>query len=86
MRKTYTVMNPAGIHARPARKIVDAAAQYPCNTYLVKNGNAYNAKSLVNMISIGARFGDQIVVIADGQDAEAAMEAIGAVLTCPSLK
>lgn len=81
MKKTYKVMNPTGIHARPALKIVEAAARHRSDSYLVKNGSLFFAKSLVNMISLGAKCGDEIEVIAEGEDSEAAIEAIGAVLT-----
>jgi phosphocarrier protein HPr len=81
MKKIYKVMNPTGIHARPALKIVEAAARYRSDSYLIKDGSRFFAKSLVNMISIGAKYGDEIEVIAEGEDSEAAVEAIGAVLT-----
>ncbi len=81
MKKTYRVMNPTGIHARPALKIVEAASRHRSDSYLVKDGSPFFAKSLVNMISIGAKFGDEIEVMAEGDDSEAAIEAIGAVLT-----
>ncbi|MDG0814517.1 HPr family phosphocarrier protein [Cohnella rhizosphaerae] len=81
MKKKYTVMNPSGIHARPALKIVEAAVRHSSDSYLVKDGASFFAKSLVNMISIGAKFGDVIEVVAEGEDSQAAVEAIGAVLT-----
>ncbi|MFS0726474.1 HPr family phosphocarrier protein [Paenibacillus sp. 1P07SE] len=81
MRKTYRVMNPSGIHARPALKIVEAASRHQSDSYLIKNGSLFVAKNLVNMISIGAKYGDEIEVIAEGEDSQAAIEAIGAVLT-----
>lgn len=81
MKKTYRVMNPSGIHARPALKIVEAANRHQSDSYLIKDGCKFFAKNLVNMISIGAKFGDEIEVIAEGEDSQAAIEAIGAVLT-----
>ncbi|MEF2246695.1 MULTISPECIES: HPr family phosphocarrier protein [unclassified Paenibacillus] len=81
MQKTYTITNITGIHARPARKIVEAAVRYPCDIYLTKKGIKFNAKSLVAMISIGAKFEDQIIVAAEGEHAELAIEEIGMILT-----
>jgi len=81
LEKTFTVNNPTGIHARPACKIVEAADQYSCEIYLIKNGIRYNARSLIKMIAIGAGFGDRIVVSAEGNQAQSAIEAIGAILT-----
>lgn len=81
MEKTFTVNHPTGIHARPASRIVEAAARYSCDIHLIKNGVRYNARSLVKMIAIGAGFGDDIVVSAEGNQAPSAIEAIGAILT-----
>ncbi|BBI35830.1 HPr family phosphocarrier protein [Cohnella abietis] len=81
MQRTYTVMNSTGIHARPAGKIVNAAAGYPCEIHLVKEGKRFNAKSLVMMISIGAKCGDEITVVAEGDQCELAIEAIGVILS-----
>lgn len=81
MHKTYTIMNSTGIHARPAKKIVEVAIQYSCGIYLIKEGNRFNAKSLVAMISIGAKFGDKIIVAAAGEQAEHAIEEIGIILS-----
>ncbi|GBF72585.1 HPr family phosphocarrier protein [Paenibacillus sp. 598K] len=81
MKKIYTVMNPSGIHARPALKIVDAASQHRSDSYLVRDGLRFAAKSLVQMISISAKYGEEIEVFAEGEDAREAIEAIGAILT-----
>jgi len=81
MKKTYTIINGTGIHIRPARKIVEAAQRFSCDSYLIKNGNVFSAKSLVKMISIGAKCGDQIEVWAEGEQAEEAVVAIGVILT-----
>lgn len=81
MQKNYTISNLTGIHARPAKKIVEAAIRYPCEINLIKEGNRFNAKSLVAMISIGAKFGDKIIVVAVGEQAEHAIEEIGIILS-----
>lgn len=81
MQKTYTIANSTGIHARPAKKIVEAAIRYPCNIYLIKEGIPFDAKSLVGMISIGAKFEDRIIVAAEGEQAELAIEEIGMILS-----
>ncbi len=80
MQKEFSIKSLTGIHARPAKKIVETALGYPFDIYLVKKSERYSAKSLVAMISIGAQYGDQIIVAAEGDEAEAAIEAIGLVL------
>ncbi|MFF2483978.1 HPr family phosphocarrier protein [Paenibacillus sp. NPDC058071] len=81
MRQDYIIQNPLGIHARPARKIVEAAKAFPCSVTLEKEGRTYNARSLVHVISAGARFGDRVTVAAEGEQAEAAVAAVGHILT-----
>lgn len=80
MRNDYIIQNPLGIHARPARKIVEAAKAYRCSVTLEKNGRKYNARSLVHVISAGAVFGDTITVIAEGEQASDAVAAVGDIL------
>lgn len=81
MRKTFIIANPTGIHARPARKIVDAAKAYPFDIFLEKpDGSSFSAKSLVKVLSLGGKHGDEVTVTAEGDDAEAALDAVGAVL------
>jgi len=80
MHNEHVILNPNGIHARPARKIVTTAAGYGCSISLEKDGKRYNAKSLVSVLSMGAKQGDCIRVIAEGDGAEQAAASIGAVL------
>ncbi|WP_053377270.1 HPr family phosphocarrier protein [Paenibacillus sp. FJAT-27812] len=80
MQNSFTIKNPFGIHARPARKIVDAAKASAGAVTLEKDGKSFNAKSLVHVISVGARQGDSITVTAEGENAADVISAIGAVL------
>ncbi|MHA0855320.1 HPr family phosphocarrier protein [Paenibacillus sp. CMAA1364] len=80
MKTNFIIQNPFGIHARPARKIVEAAKSFSRTVSLEKEGKAFNAKSLVSVISIGAKCGDSITVIAEGDEAEAVIQAIGTIL------
>lgn len=81
MQQIYTIHNPNGIHARPARQIVTSASAYPCAIYLEKEGKRVNAKSLVAVLTMGGKYGDAITVIAEGEQQEDAVEAIGTVLS-----
>lgn len=81
MQKTFVINNPSGIHARPAKKIVQAASSYACTVQLEKAGKPFSAKSLVGVLSLGGKFGDTITVIAEGEQEEAAIQEIGSILT-----
>jgi phosphotransferase system HPr (HPr) family protein len=80
MKNNFVIQNPFGIHARPARKIVEAAKAFTGSVTLEKDGKSFNAKSLVHVISVGAKFGDSITVTAEGEQAEEVIAAVGAVL------
>ncbi|MBP3961486.1 HPr family phosphocarrier protein [Paenibacillus lignilyticus] len=79
MEQSFVVVNPTGIHARPAKKIVEAAKLCGGTVFFEKDGKKVSAKSLVNVLALGAKLGDTVIVSAEGEQAEAAVEAIGAV-------
>jgi len=85
MKNSFVIQNPFGIHARPARKIVEAAKAFAGTVTLEKDGKSFNAKSLVHVISVGAKLGDSITVSAEGEHAEgehaeAVVAAVGEIL------
>ncbi|HIW34238.1 MAG TPA: HPr family phosphocarrier protein [Candidatus Paenibacillus intestinavium] len=80
MQKTYEVKNMSGIHARPAQKIAEAAQRYTDDVHFIKAGQLYNAKSLLTILSMGAKYKEKISVVATGQGAEEIIEEIGRLL------
>ena len=80
---TVTVRNPHGLHARPAAEFVQAAARYKA-TVTVRNLSANRgpapAKSILSLLSLGVRAGDEVRLTAEGEDAESALAALGALL------
>ena len=75
------VMNELGLHARPAGKLVNVANRYKSEITLEKDNDKVNAKSILSVLSMGAGPGSSIVIIADGEDAEAAVNAIEVLFT-----
>lgn len=65
-----------GIHARPAGRIAQLAKTFAAETALVAFDRRANARSPIALMSLGIRHGDEIVVSAAGDDAEAAVQAI----------
>lgn len=71
MRKiTVKVQNQEGLHARPASVFSKAAMKYKCELQMFKNNDtkAYNPKSILSVLSIGAIKGDDLTIIANGVD------------------
>jgi phosphotransferase system HPr (HPr) family protein len=80
---TVTVRNPHGLHARPAAAFVQAAAGFKA-AITVRNLSANRgpapAKSILALLSLGVRAGDEVGLSATGEDAEAAVAALAALL------
>ncbi|NLN15051.1 MAG: HPr family phosphocarrier protein [Tissierellia bacterium] len=65
-----------GLHARPASELVKIASGFTSEIVLVKDGQEYNAKSILGLLSIGAGKGDEFIIKAKGHDAQEAIERI----------
>lgn len=65
--------NAEGLHARPATEIAKSASKYECMIKLNVNGNEYNAKSVLNIMSAGIKDKTLIKIICDGKDENQAL-------------
>ena len=74
--KDVTVENQVGLHARPATFFIQKANEFKSSIWVEKEDRRVNAKSLLGVLSLGIVGGTRIRVIADGQDEEAAVEAL----------
>jgi phosphocarrier protein HPr len=80
VERRVTVENAHGIHARPAAEIVKTAAQFTCNILLEKDGLEVNGKSIMGVMMLAAECGSEVIIRADGPDAEAAIAALSALI------
>ncbi|MDR2534559.1 MAG: HPr family phosphocarrier protein [Treponema sp.] len=74
--RILTVSNRAGVHARPAALIVQAAKNFQCNIYLEKDNNRVNGKSIMGVLTLGATYGTEVKIITEGSDADQALKAV----------
>jgi phosphocarrier protein len=74
--RVITVINRAGIHARPSAILVQTTKNFSSNIYIEKNSDRINAKSIMGIITLGAAYGTELKIIAEGEDEEAAVEAV----------
>lgn len=74
--KTITIKNAEGLHARPATEIAKTATQYTASIQLDVNGNKYNAKSVLNIMSAGIKSKTEVTLICDGVDEKNALEGV----------
>ena len=76
VERSVTIANRNGIHARPAAEIVKVAAKFKSDITLVRDDLEVNGKSIMGVMMLAAEYGSTIILRADGEDAEAAVEAI----------
>jgi len=72
------IINRLGLHARAAAQLVRLANEYPCDILLAKAGQVKNAKSVMDVLMLGATKDTTLKVTADGEKEEEALEAIAA--------
>ena len=70
------IINRLGLHARAAAQLVRLANEYPCDILLDKDGQVKNAKSVMEVLMLGATKDTTLKVSADGEKEEEALEAI----------
>ncbi|PKM95004.1 MAG: HPr family phosphocarrier protein [Firmicutes bacterium HGW-Firmicutes-1] len=76
---TIKLQNEEGLHARPANLFSKAAMKFKCDIQLLKNGDTnkvFNPKSILSILSMGAAKGDELTVIANGEDEDEAINKI----------
>jgi phosphocarrier protein HPr len=74
------IKNRQGLHARPAGLLVKEAARFQSEIFFSKNGLEVNGKSIRGVMMLAAEVGSEIVIRAEGPDAEAALAAIVALI------
>ena len=74
--RELTIQNKLGLHARPAALFVKAANRFIADVTVEKGCNKVSGKSIMGLMTLEAGFGTVLRVIADGVDAEAALDEI----------
>ena len=70
------ITNKLGLHARAAAKLVALASKFTSEVQLRKNNQEVNAKSIMGVMMLAASQGTGIRLEAEGEDAEAALDAL----------
>jgi phosphocarrier protein HPr len=79
--RTVAVASASGLHARPAALFVAAAGAQPVRvTIRVEGKKPVPANSMLSVLSLGATCGTEVILEADGDGAEAALDALAALL------
>ena len=79
--RRVTVMSAVGLHARPAALFSQAAAGVGVTVTLGRaDGKSVNAASILGVLSLGIAHGDEVVLAAEGDGADAALDSLVALL------
>jgi phosphocarrier protein len=80
MERTVTLGSKSGLHARPAAVFVQKAKGFQSEITLSRNEKTVNGKSILSVLSLGAEQGDQVLLKANGDDAELAIDRLVSLL------
>jgi phosphocarrier protein len=66
--KDYIILDPNGMHARPATALIKLSRQFKSAFCLKKDGMQIQMRSMLNILSLAAKGGDTITLIIEGED------------------
>jgi len=80
--RVVTIGSKVGLHARPAALFVKAAVAQPVAVRIGKPGSdPVDARSILSVLALDARGGDEVVLFAEGDGAEAALEELASLIS-----
>lgn len=71
--KKVTIRNKMGLHARPASNFVKMAQSFTSSVEILKGEKRMNAKSMIGILAVGAKFGTEIELAIHGDDEQEAL-------------
>jgi phosphotransferase system HPr (HPr) family protein len=77
-KRSVTVSNPAGLHARPAAAIVKAVRCFKSKVEIHKKNETVDAGNILELMTLCAMQGTELLLTAKGPDAEQALDAVTA--------
>ncbi|TAG46621.1 MAG: HPr family phosphocarrier protein [Betaproteobacteria bacterium] len=79
-KRDIEITNKLGLHARASAKLTQLATSFKCEVNLERNGRRVNAKSIMGVMMLAAGKGSMVSIDTEGDDADAAMTAIVALI------
>jgi len=75
-QRALKIQNKLGLHARPASLFVSEALKYKSQIFISKDGERLNGKSIMGILMLAAGKGSTIIIEAEGDDAEKALDGL----------
>lgn len=79
-RREVRISNRLGLHARAAARFVQTANRFRSAVTLTRDGRTMEGKSILGILLLAASKGTELVVAADGEDEQAAVDALAALI------
>lgn len=73
---TYTIVDPVGMHARPAGLLAKKASEFESKITVIKGAKRADTRRLMMLMALGVKCGDAIIVQIEGVDEDEAAEKI----------
>jgi len=77
---TVPIINALGLHLRASSKLSQLATRFPCEVWLMRGTKKVNAKSVLGVTMLAAGPGTEITILTEGDQSEAALEALVALV------
>ncbi|GAB7101111.1 HPr family phosphocarrier protein [Thermobifida fusca] len=82
--RRVTVASPVGLHARPAARFVTAASEFDGEVRIARpSGASVPATSMLAVLALGVRSGEEIVITAEGEGAEELLDRLAEIAATP---
>ena len=80
IKSSITISNKLGLHARASAKLTKLAGSFRSEVHLSRNARRVNAKSIMGVMMLAAGLGSEIEIETEGEDEQAAMDALRALI------
>ncbi len=78
--KRVTLVNPQGLHMRPADMFVRTANRFSAEVQVAKGDQFVDGKSILSILTLAAECGSELTIVATGADASEAADALAALI------
>jgi phosphocarrier protein len=76
IEREVTIRNRAGLHTRPASKLVKTASRFDSDIFLRRDNYEINGKSVIGVMTLAAEQGATLTLVVEGNDEKAAVDAL----------
>jgi phosphotransferase system HPr (HPr) family protein len=84
LRQKVVIRNPQGFHMRPLTRFVELARKFQSIVFVYKDDERRDGKSPLELMTLGAEQGTELILEATGIDAQAALDALAEVISRPT--